>query len=600
MSRPLQRPPIDPRKRLEPLPLTTFSAHARRLFKQHWKENADGSKPICGPCRRHPKEDECEYSDGPGRSRTKALEEQVLRLEARLQELENPEATTPSVKLHDPYAQYHETQRLSRSPPIFIPQDTAPFAPLSPFSPTSTSSSLPSGRHWNTFSALKPDTEPTGSSGSSSSPLRHNPFNSPFLGAEVCRGVDKFLPHAAEFGFFLHKPTFRANALLSPSFRVVYLWGVHLGQSEALLREEPGFLIRAVQHTATDLLGTHPNRVLHTLQAQVLLAYYFFRTGRFLEAKGQTGAAISLSLGSGFHKLRSTNVWPPTILGLFQDTPLYLDHPQTALDEGERINAFWAVFVLHKIITVALEPPANVCGALEAPGIQIDVPWPLETSAYAEGTLMPESSSTVRSFLGGADTLPLDADSISLMVTKASILFHRSAHLTGHWSPNMGQREFQAFAAGFQTVNRLIETFRSQLPPISTYRASDPAIRTLILTHALTDAATIKLHGIFAYADSASKQHCLTAARSVSLQEVGYLNPIMGTLWMSACHVFIDEVSRLRMPASWPQSPTGEELTEEGLMEYLRNGINALSLYSEDNVLTRYQLTKVQEAFNAI
>jgi hypothetical protein len=98
----------------------------------------------------------------------------------------------------------------------------------------------------------------------------------------------------------------------------------------------------------------------------------------------------------------------------------------------------------------------------------------------------------------------------------------------------MAQREFQAFASGFQTVNRLIDSFRSQLPPISTYRTNDPAIRTLILTHALTDAATIKLHGIFAYADSASKQHCLTSARSiidcgnVPLQEVGYLNPIMG------------------------------------------------------------------------
>lgn len=87
---------------------------------------------------------------------------------------------------------------------------------------------------------------------------------------------------------------------------------------------------------------------------------------------------------------------------------------------------------------------------------------------------------------------------------------------------------------------------------------------------------------------------------------------------MAACHVFIDEVSRQRMQASWPQSPTGEELTEEELMEYLRNGISALSLYAEDNVLTRefyvmlakalflidelpgYQLSKVQEAFNAI
>lgn len=139
-----------------------------------------------------------------------------------------------------------------------------------------------------------------------------------------------------------------------------------------------------MQHTATDLLGSHPSRVLHTLQAQVLLAYYFFRTGRFLEAKCQTGAAISLALGAGFHKLRSTNIWPPTILGLAHDAPIYLDAPQSNLEEGERINAFWAVFVLHKIITVALEPPANVCGALEAPGIVIDTPWPMETKGYAD------------------------------------------------------------------------------------------------------------------------------------------------------------------------------------------------------------------------
>lgn len=207
--------------------------------------------------------------------------------------------------------------------------------------------------------------------------------------------LDKFLPHAAEFGFFLHVPTFQASALLPLPFghpsrptpallSVAYLWGVHLGQSEALLHQENAFLTRAVQHVATDQLGLHPNRVLHTLQAHVLLAYYFFRTGRFLEAKTQTGAAVALALGSGFHKIRSASIHPPATLGLLHEAPLYLDPPQTNLEEGERINAFWAVFVLHKIITVALEPPTNVCGALEAPGIQIDVIWPLETSDYLD------------------------------------------------------------------------------------------------------------------------------------------------------------------------------------------------------------------------
>ncbi|KAJ7818301.1 kinase-like domain-containing protein [Mycena olivaceomarginata] len=60
------------------------------------KIKCDGMKPICGPCRKHPKDDECEWSDGPARSRTKQLEETVRLLEARLYKLEHHEGSTPS------------------------------------------------------------------------------------------------------------------------------------------------------------------------------------------------------------------------------------------------------------------------------------------------------------------------------------------------------------------------------------------------------------------------------------------------------------------------------------------------------------------------
>ncbi|TFK39826.1 hypothetical protein BDQ12DRAFT_603499 [Crucibulum laeve] len=580
------------------------------------KIKCDGVKPICGPCRRHPKDDECEYSDGPGRSRTKVLEDTVSRLEARLHELEHPETSTPSVTLHDPYGQYHETQRLSKSPPLFIP-DSLPLNPLSPFSPTSTSSSLPSGRHWRNFAALEAMTESIGSSGSSKSPLRrHNA--SPFLGTDNL--LDKFLPHSAHFGFFLHIPTFRDSAIVDAPFgdhsrpspallSAVYLWGVHFSRSEALLLQEHAFLTRALQHTATDLLGNHPQKVIHTLQAEVLLAFYFFRTGRFLEAKSHTGSAVSIALGSHLHKVRSSVLSAPSTIGLVSGLPLSLHSPRDNLEEGERINGFWAVFLLHKLIAVALEPPANVCGALEAPGIQIDTPWPLDINSYMEGPPSPDvrGHSTVRNFLG---TYPVDhhnGDSMTALVVKASILFHRAAHLTGQWTPNMPQREFQAFAAAFQSINRLIDGFRIHLPPISQFESSDPVIRTVVLTHALVDAATIKLHSIFAYADSASKQNCLAAARNMlnfegrNLQELGYMNPIMGSLWMTACHVFIDEISRVRLlQDSWQPSSGVHNAGEEELMESLRSGLTALSYFSEDSALMNYQLNKVHEAFSAI
>ncbi|KAG6856126.1 hypothetical protein H0H87_007281, partial [Tephrocybe sp. NHM501043] len=359
----------------------------------------DGVKPVCGPCRKHPKDDDCEYADGPGRSRTKVLEDTVSRLEARLHELEHPDETTPSVTLHDPYSTYRES--LAKLPPsLSIPEARPSFDPLSPFSPTSTSSSLPSHRPWRTFGALEATTESVGSSGSSSSPQRQY-TSSPLFGTDepgfitLQSLLDKFLPHAPEFGFFLNSHRFREAALLPLSFghpsrpspavlSAVYLWGVHLSQSEALLQQEQIFTNRALQHAVTDAFSGHPDTILHTLQAEVLLAYYLLRIGRFIEAKCHTSTAVSLALGAGLHKLRSANLNAPMTLGLSSDTPISLAHPRDAIEEGERINGFWAVLVLHKYITIALEPHMSVCGTLEASGIQVDTPWPLDISNYSE------------------------------------------------------------------------------------------------------------------------------------------------------------------------------------------------------------------------
>ncbi|KAF8967602.1 hypothetical protein BDZ97DRAFT_1978162 [Flammula alnicola] len=580
------------------------------LSQRFLKIKCDGERPICGPCQAHPRDDECEYADGPGRSRTKVLEDTVSRLEARLLELENPESSTPSVTLHDPYHSFKD-HRLSKSPPLHIPEPSTVFSPLSPFSPSSTTSSLPSGRHWNTFSTLEPNTELSGSSGSSTSPVRY-PIAMPYIGNEVS-SFDKFFPHATQFGFFMHVPTFRRSALLAfPSghhsrptpglISVVHLLGIHFCQPEGLHNQETSLLTRAVQHVATDLFGSHPNKIVNTLQAEILLSYYFMRTGFLLEAKCRAGAAIALAIGSGLHKVRSANITAPSTLGIMHDQPYTLPLPTDTLQEAERINGFWSVLMLHKFISVALEPPAQVCGVLEAPGMQIDTPWPIDMDNFEEGIIRPDlrGNSTVRAFLNG---YPADPDSPLALTAKAAILFHRAAHLTGQWSPTMSPRDQVSYDAAAKSVNGLIETFRANLAPIPKYETRDPNIRNLLLTHALVDAASIKLHWIFAYAYATSKQICLSAARNMvnygdlNLQDIGYINPIMGNLWMTACLVFVDEISRTRqLKSSWPDAPA----VEDELMECYRNGLKALSLFSQESTLMRFQLTKVQEAFEAI
>lgn len=53
---------------------------------------------------------DCQYTDNQGRAQLQILEENIARLETHLQELQHPRLATPSVKLFDPHAAYHEAQ----------------------------------------------------------------------------------------------------------------------------------------------------------------------------------------------------------------------------------------------------------------------------------------------------------------------------------------------------------------------------------------------------------------------------------------------------------------------------------------------------------
>lgn len=156
-------------------------------------QKCDGLRPICGPCARHPKDDPCEYADGPGRSRTKVLEDTVSRLEARLRELENPELSSPSVTLHDPYnpGQYeqplslqmpsHSGLQLSMSPlspPLHSPDSFAYTASQSsPFSVTSTLSATSTPPPGTTFRDAHGNVAHVRSAAGKSSPLSPSPLS---------------------------------------------------------------------------------------------------------------------------------------------------------------------------------------------------------------------------------------------------------------------------------------------------------------------------------------------------------------------------------------------------------------------------------------
>ncbi|KAJ7252370.1 hypothetical protein B0H12DRAFT_1117985 [Mycena haematopus] len=584
------------------------------------KIKCDGIKPICGPCRKHPKDDECEYSDGPARSRTKALEDTVQRLEARLHELEHPEDSTPSVTLYDPYPKFLPELTISPSfpgpsrslpntpyhqlPRVLSPSGSSPesqgYASLSPpFSPPSaTSTTSPFGTHGPGSSLLGIyDSPGLATPESTSSSLECD---------STCEALlQTFRPHACEFGFFLNWSRFIQFAVQSARpwalLNALYMWGAHLSSDR---QRELHFKHKVLQSVAAELT---PQSFLHTIQTEVLLSHYFFRTGHFLEARAHTATAAALALGGGLHQIRSLNHPDIPVMEITEenDQEIHLRPSADEIEEGERINGFWAVFMLQKNLAVALEPPSRVCGVFEAGGMQIDTPWPLEMSDYKQGLLTSDvrGDSTVRNFLQQTPNYH-ERSSIPTLNVKACILLHRAVYMHGQYKPNVPEREAQSWWTAFNVVDQLITSLRSELPDLAQLQVRSSA-RTILLTHSLLNAATIKLHSIF-YTDPTSRQNCLAAARDMfrfggtNPQGLGYLNPIMGTLWMMACNVFIDELRRIRTEPPqgvWPLQMASEQEREKEMLASLQDGLDALSVFARESLLMRHQLTRVQEAF---
>ncbi|KAJ3872732.1 hypothetical protein F5051DRAFT_479614, partial [Lentinula edodes] len=562
----------------------------------------DGARPICGPCRRTPKDDPCEYADGPGRSRVHALEETVSRLEARLREYEHPEET-PAMVLHDPYQYGQGTQSFDSGAIVRVNIDDP--------SPSYSTHSSPS----TSFFRMSPlrSTHTGGSSGSSDTTSTAEPR----IALPGTRSLlEWFFANAVSFGFFLEHSRFSDSALLPLDFghqsrpcpgllSTVYLWGIHLSPQAQRKDLEHILLMRALRDTASDLstANPHPHRFMHTIQAETLLGYYFFRNGNILEAKRHASSAASLALGCGLNTLRSSNEqqqWSSNI---------NLPPPQDPIEEGERINGFWTVFTLYRDVAVTVDPPRSVCGIFDAPGCQIDTPWPLDMDMYRKvcfnPTSFPSTSMTIHEFLNQIQQSVNDHQlaSTTSMITKASLLLHQASFVAGKYDSNIPTHEAQTLFATFQSIQRLISSLRSQLPPLEKFDNQNqnlPALREIHLAHSLIHGSIIRLNEIFSDSNADCRQYCVKSAQAMihgggfDVDEFGCVNPIMGMLWRLACQTLVQEIVRQRSlrtgeaQGSWPYLSSQVELpltSEDSLLASLQRGLSALTFFSTNSTV---------------
>ena len=148
---------------------------------------------------------------------------------------------------------------------------------------------------------------------------------------------------------------------------------------DALKQEEPRKLTAVLQTLSADM---DPNRIMYTLQAEVLVSHYLFHKNRRLEGSYHAAAAVSIAVACRLHKIRSASwlVAPPSSPS-GQEVQLF--PPADDIEEGERIRAFWTVFALDRCWSVWTQS-SSVFMVPPTAMTQVDTPWPLEMVGYEQ------------------------------------------------------------------------------------------------------------------------------------------------------------------------------------------------------------------------
>ncbi|KIK57326.1 hypothetical protein GYMLUDRAFT_263098 [Collybiopsis luxurians FD-317 M1] len=538
------------------------------------KIKCDGVKPICGSCVRIPRDDECKYNAGT--SKRNELERRVTRLKARIRELENPETSGSGPQLMNSY--------FSTNAEI-------------------TASSSPSSDY------------------SGSSRLGHDPllgFPDPSISILTIL-LNNFLPSASQFGFFLNLERFKTTALPEVPFgdsckpspallSSVYLWGAHLSPVDTLRSHETVFLDRALQQVSVEISSaTHSAGTMHSIQAEILLSTYFLRKSQLLEAEFHLNGALSLSQSAGLHQIRSDRVFPSSLMGAVTQTDSLLPPARDVIEEGERINGFWAVYCLHRVMLLTLDNFTHRFGGLDSPCREIDTPWPCEYGygLYNGGIL---GHSTIDQFMN--DLNPV-SESIfdSSSYPKAVVLLHAATGLTHRFRRGLETEDASAlFTHESFHLSKLITRFHFSLPPLNTedFHAGaslPPAKNFLILTHVLVSCAYMQIQRIFSSCGvPGALQGCIRTAQNVirTLTDVNrlrlqHLNPIVGTLCAMACSIFGDQLTRMEILGARDLDDLGSVAPVDPavLREGLEAGITAMSVLAMDSPLIGNSLVMI-------
>ncbi|TDL21886.1 hypothetical protein BD410DRAFT_828850 [Rickenella mellea] len=452
------------------------------------KTKCDGVRPICKACR--PGNRLCKYTSARPVS-TQYLEDEISQLHFCIHELEEP--ARDAVILQDPYAAYSEAQTTSEFHSPHVHQH-------------STGDVLDSDSLGRAIS------------------LHMNHHVSSML-------VAKFFEHGELLGFCLDKsrfieqhhvqtsnPGFSHTALLS----TIYIWALRILNSSASFRLLPLYIAEATRALTNARDSSDPRTRVQTIQAEVLLAIFFYSNGRIVEGQIHSAGAVNMVLSSGLHCTNPISADSSSGSGnMVPTTTFLLPQPCDAAEAAERTRLFWAVYSLDACWPVVTRSPSKLRDSGN-PATTITIPWPASTDECQSMNLggMHAINNTFQEFYANRPSpQSVCGMSSSTLRAQTSVLLKHVTELGESENADDTQRKIRDMA-------RFISSFISNLPSVSAQSDVESVVLlTNLVTRSLAHAAEIQLHLV--YRDLAFSPGSLTVCINSALAILSVMEDII-------------------------------------------------------------------------
>ncbi|KAF5365251.1 hypothetical protein D9758_005398 [Tetrapyrgos nigripes] len=531
---------------------------------RHRKKKCDRGRPSCKNCLESANFKDCEYEDGQV-TRTQQLEMEIARLKSLLSCYEQLHGHLPESSL----------------------SESAPQAPSSgeALVGSRSGSSSPSGSEF-------PDPYDSDMIDHDSMILtipRHEDHDIPIFERTQ---YQIFFNHSSHLRFFLDPS--RLYSMLWPSDEApevqsypdvhsslvdaMHLWSVHISDSGADRSVEGRLLFRVITDLSVCNLSADdpivlPYKVVHLIQAHVLLAQYFFQSGRVLEGKYYAHGALSLVLSAGLHLEAG-------YMGTGNDGfQLRLVAARDQIEQNDRNRAFWDSLSLTNVWSTAtqLSPFSNRHFWSNEVAIH-DVP-------LSANDLDPDFF---------CPPFPLD---------KAGFLWEQATLLVTRNRSSITGAQPHGFSRSFDLLEGTIHKELEKLPDMALQDQLPHQTQMLIQT--MLHMALIELHSPFAGIQFKSYlQIGSSLKRIVDLaidpqildQEWHPLDPVFAVIWTKVIDALISHIRWHRA-----QEQSREEQTEEhfDLVISLMSLLTVLRELSMQSNLMRLAVTKGDDIYRS-